>query len=100
MAANRRTRRLKSRRLRDFIHSRRLAQARKTEDAWEAEKAAPVRHLMNDYKTPHELKVLREKVKKTWPTRNKTKRGFGIWGITKSMLSRSRRHLNDVVVAD
>lgn len=98
--ANRRSQRLKGRRLRNWIESRRLTQARKTEDAWEAENAAPVRDEANGGFPVLGWKHLRQRIALKWPTRNKTKRGFMVFGITKSMLSRSRRKLNDLVVAD
>lgn len=104
--ANRRTGRLRSRALRNLIHSRRLNEARKTEDAWEAEKARPIRELLqagvDSGLQPWEMqKEIRKIQQKHWPVRNRIgKRWIGIWGITKEMRSRSRRHLNKIVVAD
>lgn len=103
--ANRKTTPRGSQRVRNMINTRRLTAARKTEDAWEAEKAAPVREFVTDtFEAGVSLSMvhadLRKMQQKNWPTRNKTKKGFMIFGITKSMLSRMRRHLNDLVVAD
>jgi hypothetical protein len=88
-----------------MIHTRRLTAARKTEDAWEAERARPIRELLaagseaNLY--PWEIqKEVRAIQEKNWPLKNKTKRGFLVWGVTKSMRSRARRQLNEITVAD
>jgi hypothetical protein len=87
-----------------MIHTRRLTAARKTEDAWEAGKVAPLREFITDTiqagVSLDAVKADLRKILSKWPTKNKTKRGFLVWGVTKSMRSRARRQLNEITVAD
>jgi hypothetical protein len=84
------------------VHSRRLNHARAAEEAWEAEKGAKVRAALDDCRTGViSWRAVLHLIEKLWPTRNKTRKGHqAIYGITKSMRSRSRRQLNEIVVAD
>ena len=106
MARTKRSHGVRNNRLRHRIHSRRLTAAKKTEDAWEAEKAAPIREMVKDtLEAGVSLSVVMADLlklqQKAWPLKSRIgKRKIGIWGITKEMRSRSRRHLNDIVVAD
>ena len=95
------------RRRRNRSSTRLIARSKRAEDAWEAEKAAPIRAMIPGAGasplTPTGWAKVRAAVEKAWPTKNKTKRGFAVYGITKSMLSRVRRKVKsvrEIVVAD
>ncbi len=103
--ANRRTPGMRNLRVRNRIRSRIITNAKKTEEAWEAQRAESIREFVTDtLQAGVSLDVVKADLRRMqlekWPTKNKTKRGFLIFGITKSMLSRSRRHLNEITVAD